>query len=184
MHGKKPKHSSNIAELLCEEFLMFLIGGALYYGLQLYANGSSDLMMIAVGGTCFIAITVLNETVLRWDMLYQTQCLVSGVILTVMEFIYGYILNIKLNMNVWDYSDMMFNFMGQICLKSSINWFVISGIAIGLDDLMMYFLFDHDLEMVKFTHKHSNWQAPKSNLLLKYRMIFTNEFHSINYNNI
>ena len=73
-----------------------------------------------------------------------------------MELVSGYILNIKLNMNIWDYSDKMFDFMGQIYLKGSVNWFLISGIAIGIDDLLMYFVFDHKMEMVRFTHKKPN----------------------------
>ena len=156
MHEKEPKHSSNMAELLCEEIFMFLIGGLLYYGFQLYANGSSNMPMVLIGGLSFITITVLNETVLRWDMLYQTQCLICCIILTAMELVSGYILNIKLNMNIWDYSDKMFDFMGQIYLKGSVNWFLISGIAIGIDDLLMYFVFDHKMEMIRFTHKKSN----------------------------
>ena len=156
MHGKEPKHSSSMAELLCEEVFMFLIGGLLYYGFQLYANGSTNMSMALIGGLSFITIVVLNETVLRWDMLYQTQCFICCIILTAMEFISGYILNVKLNMDIWDYSGKMFNFMGQICLKGSVNWFLISGIAIGIDDLLMYYVFDHKLEMPKFTHKHSN----------------------------
>lgn len=156
MHEKEPKHSSSMAELLCEEVFMFLIGGLLYYGFQLYANGSTNMSMALIGGLSFITIVVLNETVLRWDMLYQTQCFICCIILTAMEFISGYILNVKLNMDIWDYSSRMFNFMGQICLKGSVNWFLIGGIAIGIDDLLMYYVFDHKLEMPKFTHKHSN----------------------------
>ncbi len=46
-------------------------------------------------------------------------------IITTLEFIVGYIVNIILKWNVWDYSNMPFNIMGQICLGFSTLWFAL-----------------------------------------------------------
>ena len=46
--------------------------------------------------------------------------------------------NIKMGLNVWDYSDLPFNFMGQVSLIFSIFWFFLSIVAIWLDDYLRY----------------------------------------------
>ena len=62
-------------------------------------------------------------------------CLLS-ILITVFEFILGYILNIKLGLGIWDYSNIPFNIMGQICLPFSFLWFVLSYFVIMLDDIL------------------------------------------------
>jgi len=47
--------------------------------------------------------------------------------ITMMEFITGCIVNIRLGWQVWDYSLLPFNLLGQISLLFSLIWFVLSG---------------------------------------------------------
>ena len=47
---------------------------------------------------------------------------------TAIEFIFGVVFNIWLKMGVWDYSNVPFNIMGQICPMFSILWV---GVAIA-----------------------------------------------------
>lgn len=65
------------------------------------------------------------------------QCLIGTLITLVIEFVSGYILNIKLGLDIWDYSSIPFNLMGQICLPYGILWFFLcrlqSILTIGLD---------------------------------------------------
>ena len=70
--------------------------------------------------------------------------LIGACIVTFMEFISGYIINIKLGWQVWDYSNLPFNIMGQICLPFSIIWFFISLVAIVVDDYLRYWLFKEE----------------------------------------
>jgi uncharacterized membrane protein len=106
--------------------------------------------MFIVGGICFVLIGIINEFY-DWDILFQWQCLIGAFIITVLEFISGYIVNIKLGWNVWDYSDRPFNLMGQISLHSSIlYWIPLSGIAIILDDLIRYKLFNEEFPHYSF----------------------------------
>ena len=51
------------------------------------------------------------------------KCLIGSVIITSVEFTVGVIVNIILRWNVWDYSDMPFNVLGQICLPFTVLWF-------------------------------------------------------------
>lgn len=90
--------------------------------------------MFILGGLCFILLGLINE-VLPWNMPLLLQGVIgSAFIITPLEFITGYIVNIQLGWNIWDYSSMPFNFMGQICLSFSILWIFISISAIVLDD--------------------------------------------------
>lgn len=65
----------------------------------------------------------------------------SAIIITFIEFVSGCILNIWLGLNIWDYTDEPFNILGQINLKHSFYWFLLSSIGIILDDYIRYFLF-------------------------------------------
>ena len=56
--------------------------------------------------------------------------------ITLYEFIAGTILNIVLGLNVWDYSNLPLNILGQICLPFSIIWYFLSIIGICLDDFL------------------------------------------------
>ena len=51
------------------------------------------------------------------------KCLLGAIIITAVEFIFGLIFNLTLNMNVCNYENVPFNLLGQICLPYSILWF-------------------------------------------------------------
>lgn len=53
------------------------------------------------------------------------KCLLGTVLITAVEFIFGIIFNTGLNMNVWNYENVPFNLLGQICLPYSILWFLL-----------------------------------------------------------
>jgi uncharacterized membrane protein len=57
------------------------------------------------------------------------KCLLGAAIITSVEFTVGVIVNIIMKWNVWDYSDMPFNILGQICLPFTVIWFFICIIA-------------------------------------------------------
>ena len=48
--------------------------------------------------------------------------LVSVVILSIWEYIVGWMLEMAFNIKYWDYSQNKFNFQGRICLRQSITW--------------------------------------------------------------
>ena len=65
-------------------------------------------------------------------------------IVTPLEFVTGCIVNLWLGWNVWDYSNIPFNVMGQICLPFSALWVVVSAAAVVLDDWLRYIWFDEE----------------------------------------
>lgn len=122
--------------------ILLLVGGTAYYYIEILARGFSHWTMFIVGGICFILIGIINEITPKMSLL--KQMLLSAVIITVVEFIAGYILNIWLEMNIWDYTDEIGNILGQICPKHTVYWFLLSSVGIVLDDYIRHFLFDEE----------------------------------------
>lgn len=114
-----------------EYFILFLIGGILYVLIEIAYRGYSHISMFIVGGICFILICSIDEfTTFKIPIL--VQMIIASILITSVELISGIIINIFLNLDVWDYSADKFNFLGQICLKASIAWFFLSLPAIYL----------------------------------------------------
>lgn len=122
---------------------LLLIGGLIYYTIEILFRGYSHYSMIILGGVCFILIGLINE-ILPWDMYIEKQILIGTISVVVLEFVAGCILNLWLGLNVWDYSDMPFNLLGQICLPFAIIWIPLVLIAIILDDNIRYYFFNEE----------------------------------------
>lgn len=126
-----------------EYIFLFLIGGFSYFYMEILFRGFSHFSMIICGGLCFIACGVINQlTSFRLSVI--TQMIISSIIITFMELITGYIVNIRLHWNVWDYSKLPYNFHGQICLAYSCIWLVLSLLCIVVDDLIRWKIFDEE----------------------------------------
>ena len=50
-----------------------------------------------------------------------------------------------MHLNVWDYSHVPMNFMGQICVPFTLLWFPLSGIGIFCEDYLRHALFHEPL---------------------------------------
>ena len=124
------------------EFLFF-VGATIYVVIEKLYRGYSHWTMFLLGGICFIALGLINE-VLPWDMPLLLQMFIGGMIITVLEFITGCIVNLGLGWNVWDYSELPFNLWGQISLFSSIVWVGLSLVGIVLDDFIRWKFFDEE----------------------------------------
>ena len=136
-----------------KEALLFLIGGLIYISIEILARGFSHSSMFIVGGLCFVLIGLLNEKY-EWETPFQWQCLIGAGIITILEFISGCIVNLWLNLNVWDYSDRPFNLLGQICLHHSVcYWTILSAVAIIMDDFIRYKWFHEEFPKYYITKK-------------------------------
>ena len=123
-----------------EYLFLLILGGAIYYGIECLWRGYSHITMFFVGGMAFILIGLINEIV-DWNMLFWWQMTIGDVCVLILEFTFGVIFNIILGLNVWDYSDLPFNILGQICLLFALLWLPIIAFAIVLDDWIKYLLF-------------------------------------------
>ena len=126
---------------IAKETALAVCGGCLYVVLELLWRGRSHWTMFILGGVCFVLIGAINE-VIPWEMPLVLQGVIgSACIVTPLEFVTGCIVNLWLGWNVWDYSNIPFNVMGQICLLFSALWVVVSAAAVVLDDWLRYWLF-------------------------------------------
>ena len=120
-----------------------VIGSIVYMSLEILWRGYTHWTMGVLGGICFICLGLINE-LLSWETPLVLQMLIGSTIITILEFITGCIVNLWLDWNVWDYSDLPYNFLGQISLPFSILWYFISAIGTVIDDYRRYIYFDEE----------------------------------------
>ena len=132
------------AEYLC----VFLAGGVIYGLLEMMWRGFTHWSMTVAGGICVLAIHLLNHRMRHRSMILR--CTLGCAVITVVELAAGVIVNLLLGLNVWDYSGMYGNFLGQICPAFSFLWFLISFPACGFSNAARCFF-----ERVEFTESRA-----------------------------
>ena len=124
----------------CKYLFLFIVGGILYYCIEIAWRGFSHWTMMILGGICFVLCGMTNEPIPWETPLWKQMILCSGII-TGLELIAGLILNVWLGLGIWDYSSMPFSLYGQICLPYAVLWMFLSVPAIMLDDWLRYWFF-------------------------------------------
>lgn len=102
------------------EYPAIFAGGGVLYGLiELLFRGRTHWTMLIAGGVCScILYTISTKSSEReWK-----KWIMGGASITAVEFVTGGIVNLHLGWNVWDYSHLPVNLMGQICLLFSVLW--------------------------------------------------------------
>lgn len=131
-----------------KQFFLFIIGGIIYGMIEIAFRGNTHWTMLIVGGLCFMEIGLLNEYPhFRPSLL--SQAVLGMIIITTLEFISGVVINIILGWNVWDYSGLPLNILGQICLPFCFAWLGLSVVAIFVDDGLRYLIFKEPLPKYK-----------------------------------
>ena len=92
--------------------LCFLLGGAGYVLIELLWRGRSHFSMFIAGGFAF---ALLHAMFRRYALPLPVKCIAGALVITAIEFIAGYIVNLRMGLNVWDYSGRPYNLYGQIC---------------------------------------------------------------------
>lgn len=145
MRSKPLKYLGYIIEYL----FLLVLGGSIYYGIELLWRGHSHISMFFVGGLCFIAIGLINE-IFDWNMLFWYQLIIGDIIVLIIEFISGVYLNIYLGLAIWDYSNLPLNLYGQICIPFALLWLPVIAFAIVVDDWAKYLLFHGNKPRYRF----------------------------------
>lgn len=135
--------NNKIIKLLYKYFLFFLLGGCIYYSIEVLWRGYSHYSMFILGGICYIVVGLINE-ILPWDMYIELQVFIGVIIVLALEFITGCIVNLWLGLNIWDYSNLPCNLLGQICLPFALVWIPLVLLAIILDDKVRYDCFKEE----------------------------------------
>lgn len=117
-------------------------GGSLYVTFEVFWRGRSHWTMFVLAAVLFLIIGGLNEVWTGWRLI--PQAVTGAGIATVAELVTGCIVNIWLGLNIWDYSDMPGNLLGQICPQFTLLWIALSALAIVLDDIIRWQFFGED----------------------------------------
>ncbi len=106
-----------------ERAFIFLIGYFVYSLIEIVSRGYTHWTMAVTGG---LVLMFLYEVNLRLGIPLWEKCLLGALFITSMEFTVGVIDNLLFGWNVWDYSTVPLNVLGQICLPFTLLWFFLS----------------------------------------------------------
>ncbi|MBR6968746.1 MAG: hypothetical protein IKH78_09450 [Ruminococcus sp.] len=93
-----------------------------YSLIEIVMRGYTHWTMSLTGGAVLSVLYALNS---RRTMTLIRSCLLGTVMITAIELTVGIFDNLIMDWQVWDYSDMPLNFLGQICIPFSCFWFVL-----------------------------------------------------------
>lgn len=138
--------------------VLLCTGGLLYVLIEILWRGYSHWTMFVVGGICFVLIGMINEF-FTFEIPLAMQMMIGSCIVTLVEFASGCVINLWIGLEVWDYSDMPLNVLGQICLPYMVLWFFLSAAGIVLDDYLRYWWFGEEKPHYKLLGKRGgdNW---------------------------
>lgn len=122
---------------------LFIIGFMTYITIEVCWRGYSYPLMGLCGGIAFVLIDKINDEI-SWDIDILVQGLIGSFIITLMEFIIGTLSLHGVIQQMWNYSNLPFNYKGIICLPFSIIWFFLSIVAVVLADFINYYILNED----------------------------------------
>ena len=105
--------------------ILFYAGGTAYMTLEFLWRGRSHGSMFVLGGACFLLIGKLSVLLKRVPLVFRLMA--SSALITVLELVTGLLVN--RDHTVWDYRNVSYNFLGQICLPFSLLWIPVSLLA-------------------------------------------------------
>lgn len=101
----------------------FVFGGTVYGAVETLWRGHTHPTMLLVGGVCFAVMYGINT---HFRPRTLAAALIGCTVITSAELLSGCIFNLWLGLDVWDYSGMRCNLFGQICLRYSVYWALLS----------------------------------------------------------
>lgn len=88
--------------------------GVMYVALETVFRGYSHPSMLVVGGLCGLLVGSINQCSRFYNAPVVLQSIAGALIVLTIEFVAGCILNLWLDLGVWDYSSQPWNILGQI----------------------------------------------------------------------
>ena len=108
---------------MIRDILLFSVGGAGYFSLEVLFRGYSHWSMALCGGVCLLSIFHMNKKMAKKKL--AVRALGGAFIITAVEFVCGCFVNLLMKWRVWDYSHIPLNLLGQICLPFTFLWFAL-----------------------------------------------------------
>jgi uncharacterized membrane protein len=110
-----------------------LAGGFGYCLIEIIYRGRTHYSMFFAGAIVLSSFYYINNC---YQLPFWEKCLIGALIITGIELILGIVFNIIMKENVWDYSNMPLNFLGQICVPFSLIWVALSAVVFKLLDVI------------------------------------------------
>lgn len=111
-----------------KEFFVYLyialLGGFGYCTIEIIYRGRTHYSMFFAGAVVLASFYYISKNT---QLTFLQKCFVGALIITLLELVLGIWFNLILKENVWNYSNVPLNFMGQICVPFSLIWFIMSG---------------------------------------------------------
>ena len=104
-----------------ENLAVYLVGSIGYGACEILWRGFTHWTMLLTGGFCFLSLYRMDRRCKRLPL--PRKCVRGALFITGVEFFAGLLINQAAKLQVWDYSSLPFNVLGQICLPYSILWF-------------------------------------------------------------
>lgn len=131
----------NIKKIIKALILWFCIG-AIYFVMEgiwrIPKGGYANIVMLPIGGLCGLVVGYINQIPKFYKLKVLYQSLIGAALTLCVEFMSGLVLNVWLGLEIWDYSHLPFNVMGQICLVYGILWVVLMPFAIWFEDTLRW----------------------------------------------
>ena len=105
---------------LLQTVTLFITGGLLYGLTEILWRRRTHWSMILTGGICFCVLYHIFKAIKNYSVWFK--CFIGSIVITITEFLAGFVFNYCMGLSVWDYSDHRLNFCGQICLLYSFLW--------------------------------------------------------------
>ncbi len=109
-----------MAKRTFQDFLLLVLGGTAYGIIELLWRHRTHWSMLLTGGVCFLSLYRIFAKIKNTAII--VKCIIGSTVITTVELIVGCIVNLQLKLEVWDYSKLPFNLLGQICPLYSILW--------------------------------------------------------------
>ena len=130
-------------KLFIKHFILFLIFGTIYFILESIWKGHlTHWTMFCLAGLIGVAIGSINEYI-PWEMPFLYQSIIGMIVATVAEGLSGLILNVWLQLNIWDYSHTFGHFFFNQCsIPFCAIWLLLAAACIVIDDYIRWKFFN------------------------------------------
>lgn len=135
------KLNSNMKKtLLIHEVLrtciIFAIGFVGYGIIEILFRGYTHWSMLLTGGACLLTFYYLNLQYKNTPLVLRAMG--GAIVITIYELSVGVIVNLLFHFNVWSYSALPLNFLGQICPLFTFLWFLLCLVLLTISKVLYH----------------------------------------------